>query len=316
MKTARLKAFVAFLAIVALCAAPATAYRMIQNTSTGRVTAGTPVACSDSGGFTHWSYAVTSWYHNLANQGAGKSAALYNAMNVWTFVTSASHVPAFVGFTSAGFSTDGVNAVSWDTGQGCSGSCLALTALVLQSGQEIIESDITFNNAYTWTTNGSDYDTWSVAAHEFGHALGIHHTEVTTSPTPTMDAFYFGSGARTLETDDQSALQCSQSNYPPSTSCIPDGGVDDTLSNTSCCSGIAVQGSTHCLNPSDYGTTWASCYQICASVSTGNCASSGGVDDTLGLTSCCSGSAVTGSTRCLDPTDYANGWASCIHTCL
>ena len=46
--------------------------------------------------------------------------------------------------------------------------------------------------------------------------------------------------------------------------CIPPGGLDDTLYNTSCCSGRAVPGSTWCVIPSDYGTTWYSCYQTCA----------------------------------------------------
>jgi hypothetical protein len=46
-------------------------------------------------------------------------------------------------------------------------------------------------------------------------------------------------------------------------SCIPDGGIDDTLYNTDCCSGYAVPGSTWCEDPADYGTTWASCYHIC-----------------------------------------------------
>jgi hypothetical protein len=48
------------------------------------------------------------------------------------------------------------------------------------------------------------------------------------------------------------------------TECIPPGGLDDTLYNTSCCSGRAVPGSTWCVNPGDYGTTWYSCYQTCA----------------------------------------------------
>ena len=46
--------------------------------------------------------------------------------------------------------------------------------------------------------------------------------------------------------------------------CIPSGGIDDTLYRTDCCSGRAVPGSTYCTNPADFGTTWASCSQICA----------------------------------------------------
>ncbi|HMB55065.1 MAG TPA: matrixin family metalloprotease [Thermoanaerobaculia bacterium] len=194
-------------------ATPAHAYRMIQNTSVGRVTAGAAVTCSASGGFVHWSIRNINWYHNTANQGSGKSTALTNAMNAWTNVTSADHVLNYAGTTTAGFVTDGRNTVNWTTGAGCSGSCLALTALVLQSGQVVVETDVTFNNSVTWTTNGANYDTQAVAAHEFGHALGIHHTELTGTPRPTMYASYFGSDGRTLETDDKSALQCAESRY-------------------------------------------------------------------------------------------------------
>ncbi len=314
-QTSRFAAGCAAAMVAALgIAGPAQAYRMIQPLTTGRVMAGYQVQCSDPGGFAHWTNANTNWYHNVANQGAGKDAALSNAMNGWTFVLGANHSLTYRGRTGAGFSTDGVNAVSWGSDPNCGSGCLALTALVVQTGHVIVESDIIFNDSYTWTTNGTSYDTWAVAAHEFGHALGIHHTELTSSPLPTMNWYYTGD-ERSLEADDVAALQCSQSAYPPTLSCIPDGGVDDTLSNTSCCSGIAVQGSTYCTNPADYGTTWASCFQLCASVATGNCASSGGVDDTLSLTSCCSGAAVSGSTRCLNPADYGSGWASCIHTC-
>jgi hypothetical protein len=49
---------------------------------------------------------------------------------------------------------------------------------------------------------------------------------------------------------------------PPA--CIPSGGIDDTLYRTSCCSGRAVPGSTYCINPLDWYTTWESCSQICA----------------------------------------------------
>lgn len=45
--------------------------------------------------------------------------------------------------------------------------------------------------------------------------------------------------------------------------CIRPGCVDDTLLATDCCSGIALPGSTTCVYPSDWGTSWASCTQIC-----------------------------------------------------
>ena len=194
-------------------AAPSHAYRMIHNTTVGRVSAGSAVSCSYSGGFTHWNIRSINWYHNTAGQGSGKGTALQGAMNVWTNVSSANHVLNYSGTTTAGWSTDGRNTVLWASGNGCSGSCLAITALVLQSGQVIVETDISFNSNVTWNTNGSNYDVQAVAAHEFGHALGIHHTEITSTPRPTMYASYFGTDGRTLASDDNAALQCAESRY-------------------------------------------------------------------------------------------------------
>lgn len=193
------------------------AFRMIQNTGVGRFSSGALVQCDAAGGFVHWNNANIPFSHNTANQGSGKGTALANAAAAWTGVSGANHNVTIAGTTNAGFVTDGTNTLLWANGNGCTGSCLAITALVLASGQVITETDVSFNNSVTWTTNGSNYDTEAVAAHELGHCMGIHHTNVNKPQNrPTMYATYFGSAGRTLETDDRQALQCAQNRYPPS----------------------------------------------------------------------------------------------------
>ena len=202
---------------VGLASTEALAFRMIQNTGVGRFSAGAAVRCDAAGGFAHWNNGNINFAHNAANQGSGKGTALSNAATSWTNVSGASHNVSVSGNTNAGFVTDGVNTLLWATGNGCTGGCLAITALVLASGQVITESDVSFNNSVSWATSGSDYDTEAIAAHEIGHCLGIHHTEVKKpSNRPTMYAYYFGTAGRSLASDDQQALQCAENRYPPS----------------------------------------------------------------------------------------------------
>ena len=212
------------LAVVVVCdgilgALDAQAFRMIQNNSAGRTSTGVRVTCNDPGGFVHWTTSSVAWSLNPANQGggAGIPAAVQNAMSSWNAVSPATYTLSYAGTTSRGFATDGVNTILWATGNGCTGGCLAITALVLQSGQVITEADVSFNDAATWNTGGGDYDVEAIAAHELGHSLGIHHTELTRKNSrPTMYAYYFGTNGRSLETDDRDALNCSYNRYPVS----------------------------------------------------------------------------------------------------
>ena len=227
-----IRSFVAFAiaGTVILSAVEAHAFRMIQNTSPGRTSSGFLVQCDDAGGFVHWTTSSISFRHNTANQGgeAGVAAALQNALAAWTAVTPATYNLSYAGTTTANFVTDGTNALLWANGNGCSGSCLAITALVLASGQVITETDVSFNNAYDWNTNGSDYDAEAIAAHEIGHCMGVHHSNINKPRNrPTMYAYYFGTAGRTLESDDKSALNCAFTRYPPSGASLIAGGVED-----------------------------------------------------------------------------------------
>lgn len=218
MRALRIRTMAALSACsVVLAVRDAAAFRLIQNTSIGRTTTGAAVQCGDAGGFAHRATSQVSFWLNPASQGgkAGVAQAIQNALASWTAVTPANYTLSYAGTTSAGYATDGINTILWSTGNGCAGSCLALTALVLGPGQVIQESDVMFNDAYTWNTDGKDYDVEAIAAHELGHCMGIHHTELTKPRNrPTMYASYFGVDGRSLETDDKDALNCAASRYP------------------------------------------------------------------------------------------------------
>ena len=161
MNTQRFSRWTAFAVLAGMIAgaAPSHAYRLIQNLGTGRVTGGSQVTCTDPNGFAHWSTANVNWYHNISGVGGGlgKAAAIYNAMNTWTFIPSANQSLTYAGNTTAGFATDGINSLSWGANSQCGSfnGCLALTALVLQTGQVIVESDVVFSTDWTWTTTGA-----------------------------------------------------------------------------------------------------------------------------------------------------------------
>ncbi|MEM8959949.1 MAG: matrixin family metalloprotease [Acidobacteriota bacterium] len=209
------------LAVTLLAAAtPAHGFRLLQTPDTGQVDNDSTinaVTCTDAGGFLHWNTLDIEWRLNEANQGSGKVISLRNALETWNDVTDAGHVLSYGWTTTAGFGMDGINTVLWDTDDLCTGSCIATTILIVQAGQVVVESDILFRDDRTWTTNGGTFDTQAVLTHELGHSLGIAHTNVTTTPRPTMWAFYDGIGGRTLHEDDRDALRCAYDRYHPCT---------------------------------------------------------------------------------------------------
>lgn len=201
--------------ILGLTAAiPAQAFRMIQSNVIGMSTSGSRVACDDRGGFAHWEDHSQGWWINTASVTTARVSRVNNALSTWTAVTGSDYFWFYFGTSTGGFGVDGRNSLIWTTGVGCSGGCLALTSLVLTAGQVIVESDITLRSDIAWSTDGSTpRDLESTLAHEFGHSIGIHHTDVTDTNPPTMRSGVAGTARRTLEDDDRAAIRCSIERY-------------------------------------------------------------------------------------------------------
>ena len=104
--------------------------------------------------------------------------------------------------------------------------------------------DIFFNTAQSWQTNGTAYDLLTVAIHEFGHALGMAHSQIVTA---CMYANYQGTN-QSLTSDDVAGIQSIYSTPPPEGS---NTSHDSALNITPDINGngqIALPNQTICTN--------------------------------------------------------------------
>lgn len=139
-----------------------------------------------------WPAHTTTWHYNAASKPAGlfneaatitASANAWNGVGgaAWSFTTGApnSANTSACGSTSSGL--DGVNTVGWAPQ---SGSILAVTCSWYQQSTGnlavAVESDMQIDPDWNWTmtTSSVGIDLQSVITHEFGHMLGLGHTNV------------------------------------------------------------------------------------------------------------------------------------------
>jgi len=118
-------------------------------------------------------------------QVSGQLTAVLNAASSWSGLNPSGFRMTYQGSTTiVGYHRDGANTINW-LDQGAS-STLA-TTYTWYSGGTILENDIVFNDAQSWSVSGGDYDVQTVALHEMGHVVGLDH-----SSSGIMQAYYGG----------------------------------------------------------------------------------------------------------------------------
>jgi hypothetical protein len=92
--------------------------------------------------------------------------------------------------TLSGARNDGQNVISWSKLGGTTLGVTNYTTTDTSQSQvcsgnliyRFVEVDVRFNNAFTWQTSSTctnGYDLAGVSTHEFGHAVGLGHTNVS-----------------------------------------------------------------------------------------------------------------------------------------
>jgi hypothetical protein len=181
-----------------------------------------------------WASSVVGYYVNATNLDlpeAAAAVAVRAGADTWDEQTNASFRFAYLGQsgqTSTGY--DATNLVVFRNAS--SGSAIA-TTYWWYSGSRIIDADIVFWDGafrfFAGTTGCSaGFYIEDIAAHEFGHALGLGHSTV---PAATMypSTSYCNASNRVLDADDVAGIL---SLYPPPvvTPPLPPVGLRVTVS--------------------------------------------------------------------------------------
>jgi hypothetical protein len=153
-------------------------------------------------------------------------SAMGRAFTSWASVPNVAFTHTFTGFTGAEpFAADGMSTIGFRSRPELERTLGAATFEVDETTGQILESDIFFNTAFSWSVAASGqserFDLESVGLHEVGHLLGMGHsglgeTEIRTTggrrilgKRAVMFPIAYPAGNiedRTLEADDRAGI--------------------------------------------------------------------------------------------------------------
>ena len=109
------------------------------------------------------------------------STAVQRAFLTWQAVPNTQTTSNLVGFTQASpTSGDGATVLGFQNRPELERTLAATNFFIDSTTGEIVESDIFFNSAFTWSTSDAGvsgrFDVESIALHEIGHLFGLSHS--------------------------------------------------------------------------------------------------------------------------------------------
>lgn len=172
-----------------------------------------------------WSFAQVPYYVNTASlnlpSSSAETAVQYGA-DAWHLQTGAKFQFVFAGQSAQSTATvDQVNLVVF---RNASSDSAIATTYTWFNGSQIVEADVVFWNGafqfFTGTTGCSNgFYIEDIAAHEFGHALGLGHS-ASSDATMYYATSWCQMGNRSLHPDDIAGVRAL---YPPATPSMPTG---------------------------------------------------------------------------------------------
>ena len=191
-----------------------------------------------------WGVKQIPYYINPANADVSESAALAGIQAgamAWSAQSNADVSFYYMGKTSgSSLQKNGRNEMFFRSAS--AGSMAAETYWWYDSSNKLIEADIVFyDGGFRFFTGSSGCSSGvyleDIAAHEFGHALGLGHSNVSTaSMYPSIK--YCTTAVRSLDTDDLAGVE---KLYPPTTSnSAPSVSISSPGNNSSFTEGASV----------------------------------------------------------------------------